>query len=180
MIPRRSASVALLALLLATPSVTALERAVRTRVANYEEAPVLLRSASVKLVQTYSQPGQFPFVSMEGSDVKMRRSRVRQLNRLNQQIATYLLEGSLELHNETRRSIETLQLTTVFFNAFRERIRTDRDTVTLTLGPRQHKTVSWSKGVPHEEVFEMVVVVSAVRFGDGSVWSPTEELIVIP
>lgn len=158
----------------------ALERDVRTRIANYEEAPVVLKSAAIKLVQTYTQPGQFPFATADGSEAKVHRSRVRNLNRLHQQIPTYLLEGSLELRNQTRRSVETFQLTTVYFNAFRERIRTDRDTVTLALAPRQQKTLAWSKGVPHEEVFEMVVVPSAVRFTDGSVWSPTEELIVIP
>lgn len=165
---------------LAADAAIAFEREIKSRIANYDEAPVTLRTAQVKLVQTYSDLAQAPFMIMDGKDTGLRRSRVRHLNRLNEQIPTYLLQGALELRNETRRSIDMLQLTTVFFNAFRERIRTDRDAVQIALVPRQRKTLAWSKGVPHEEVFEMVVVISAVRFTDGSVWSPTEELIVLP
>lgn len=167
-------------LLASVAPAAAFERTVKARVANYDEAPVILRAAQIKLVQTYSDTSQAPFVVMDGKDTGIRRSRVRHLNRAHQQVPMYLLEGTLELRNETRRQVETMQLTTVFFNAFRERIRTDRDAVTVTLASRQQKLLTWSKGVPHEEVFEMMVVISAVRFSDGSVWSPTEELILIP
>jgi hypothetical protein len=40
--------------------------------------------------------------------------------------------------------------------------------------------LSWAKSLPDEETFEMFFIISAVRFSDGTVWSPEEELIVLP
>jgi len=158
-----------------------LQRSVRARIANYEEAPVSLRHASVQLVQTYSNPSQFPLAALaEGEEVKIKRSRVRYMNRVNQQIPTYLLEGELELHNHTRKEVMALEITTIFLNAFRERISMDQDSLTQSLSPYETKTIRWSRALPHEGVFEVFFVVTAIRFSNGEVWAPTEELILLP
>ena len=162
------------------PSAWSQSRPVRANVQNYEETPVRLMQASVQLTETYANPMQFPIVIDTNRDVKFRRSQVRYMNRLNQQIATYMLEGELRLHNDSAKAVEALQLTTIFLNAFQERVKTERDAVTETLRPHTITKVAWSKGAPHEEVFEMVFVITAVRFADGTVWTPTEELIQLP
>ncbi|MBI2103966.1 MAG: hypothetical protein HYT90_00090 [Candidatus Omnitrophica bacterium] len=156
------------------------ERAVRTRIANYEEAPVSLRAASTQLVRTYDNPNQISLAALEGGDRQVKRSRVQYINRLNQQAATYLLEGELELRNQTRKDIAALQITTVFLNAFRERIGTERQSLSEPLRPGQTKQVRWSRGLPYQDVFELYVIVTAVRFSDGTVWSPADELILLP
>ena len=156
------------------------QRTIRTRIANYEEAPVKVQQASTQLVQTYSQPGQFPLATLGDEEVKLRRSRVRYLNHLNHQVATYLLEGELVLENVTRQEIIAVQLTTVFLNAFRERIGTEQQSLTVSLAPRRTQTIRWSRNLSQEEVFELYVVVTRVRFHDGTVWTATEELILVP
>ena len=162
------------------PEAVGIQRELRTRTANYDEAPVSLRDARVRLVQTYSTPTQFPLALADGTDPKIHRTRVRHLNRLNQQVPTYQLQGELELHNATRKTVEMLQITTVFFNAFHERLNMEEESILHTLPPRQTKMLSWVKSLPDEETFEMFFIISAVRFSDGTVWSPEEELIVLP
>lgn len=158
-----------------------LERAIQTHIANADDTPVVLDTAKLKLVQTYSNPNQFPLAVADGvPDVKIQRSRVRHLNRLKQQIPTYRLEGALELRNATRKAIDVIQVTVVFFNAFRQRISTEEQSLAYPLTSHQTKVVPWSRGLPHEEVFEVAFAVTAVRFSDGTLWSPTEELVVVP
>ena len=158
-----------------------LERLVQTHIANAEEAPVLLETARVKLVQTYTNPNQFPLAVADGvSDVKVQRSRVRHINRLKQQVPTYQLEGTLQLRNTTRKPVDVVQLTVVFLNAFQQRISMEEQSLASPLSPRQMKIVPWSRGLPHEEVFELTFAVTAVRFSDGTLWSPAEEVVVVP
>jgi hypothetical protein len=159
----------------------ALQRTVPAKPAKYDEAPVVVRQASVRLVETYSAPTQYPLAtSPEGYEIRVKRSRVRYANRANQQVPTYLLEGHVEVANETRRPVEAMQITTVFVNAFGERIGTDRSSIAQGLAPRKSRRIDWSKSLPHHEVFEVYFVVTAVRFADGEVWTPTEELILLP
>lgn len=158
-----------------------LERSIQTHIANADETPVVLETAKLKLVQTYSNPSQFPLAAADGvADVKIQRSRVRHLNRLKQQIPTYQLEGTLQLRNTTRRAVDVIQLTVVFFNAFQQRISAEEQSLASPLTSRQMKVVPWSRGLPHEEVFEIAFAVTAVRFSDGTLWSPAEELVVVP
>ena len=177
---RMAASWLMACLVLSGAEVSGLQREVRTRTANYDDAPVTLEDARVKLVQTYSAPNQFPLALADGDDVKVHRTRVRHLNRLHQQVPTYQLESHLELRNATRKTVATLQVTTVFFNAFHERIGIERESLPSAVPPRQTKTITWRKNLPNEYVFEMLFVISAVRFTDGTVWSPAEELIILP
>lgn len=159
----------------------AMQHTVHAKAAKYDEAPVVVREASVQMVQTYSSPTQYPLATApDGYEVKVKRSRVRYANRADQQVPTYLLEGSVELENATRRHVEAVQVTTVFLNAFRERIGTDRHVIAKPMEPRQIMRIDWSKSLPHQEVFEVHFVVTAVRFSDGDVWTPTEELILLP
>jgi hypothetical protein len=157
-----------------------IQREIRTRLAHYDDTPVIVQEAKVRLVQTYSAPNQFPLALAEGTELKVSRTKVRNLNRLNQQVPTYQLQGQLEVRNATRKGVDMLQLTTVFFNAFHERLSTVQESLPSTLPARQQKTIAWTKSLPDEEVFELFVVISAVRFTDGTVWSPEEELIILP
>lgn len=157
------------------------QRLVRTRIANYEEAPVVLVEASIQLVRTYANPTQLPAVALEGgAEGKINRSRTRYMNRLNEEVPVYRVEGELGLRNRTRKEVAALQMTTIVLNAFRERVSTERQSLAEPLGSRETRTVRWSRGLPHEEVFEMFFIITAVRFTDGTVWAPNEELILLP
>ena len=160
----------------------AFRRELRTKVANYDNAPVIIRQASIQLVQTYGTPSQetVAALALERGAAQTSRSHIRYVNRLNQQTPTYSLEGEIELRNDAQKAVAALKLTTVFLNAFRERLSTDQQLLVQSLSPRQTKRVQWSRALPHEEVYEMFVVINAVRYSDGTVWTPSEELIVIP
>ena len=157
------------------------QRVVRTRVTSYDAAPVIVRDVSIRLVETFSSPTQFPLAALEGgSEVRVERSRVRYMNRLNQQIPTFLLEGTLKIRNQSRLDVIALEVTTIALNVFRKRIKTGQDAVYASLGPGEIKDIAWSKNLPNEDIFELVFVVTAVRFIDGTVWAPTEELLLAP
>lgn len=172
----------LLGCLLATEQAFSFQRAVRTRIANYDQAPVTLQAASIQLVQTYTAPGQFPMAALGGEEVKVPRRRIKYMNQLNQQLPTYLLEGELTLQNHTRKQIDALQVTLVFLNAFRERIATEQQSLTETepIAPLKTWTIKWSRNLPHQDVYELYLVVTGVRFSDETVWTATEELILVP
>ena len=158
----------------------ALQRDVRTQIANYDSAPIQLHRASIELVQTYGAPGQFPLAAVDDRDAGVRRSQVRYMNRLNQQIPTFLLAGELRIRNHAPKTVEAFEVTTIFLNAFRERIGMERQAVTLPLAPHQHTELDWSHTLPHHDVFEAFFVITKVRFEDGTIWAPSEELILIP
>lgn len=170
-----------LVVVIAAEQASGIERSVQTRIANYEQAPVSLVKASVQLNRTYSTPGQFPLAELQGgTEVRVNRSRVPYVNQMNREVPTYVLEGELELRNNTRKEVVVLQITAIFLNAFRERIQTDRQTLAKPLTPRQTTRIRWARNLPHEDVFELYLVITAARFEDGTVWAPTEELILLP
>ena len=158
----------------------AMQRVIRARVANHDKAPVSLDRAHVELAETYSTPSQFPFAVVDGSQVNISRSHVRYLNRLNQMAPTYTLEGEFEARNDGRKEVQVLELTAVSLNAFHERISSDEQPLAQTLPARASKRIRWSRSLPNEDIFEIVFAVTAVRFSDGTVWKPTEELILFP
>ena len=157
-----------------------LQRPIQSRLANHADSPVMLERCVARLVETYAGPGQFPFATMNDNEVRVKRSRVRYVNRLNQQIPTYVLEGQLTLRNQFRKKVAVTEVTTTFLNAFRERVGQAQYSVAEPVQPFATKTVDWSTALPHPEVYEMFVVVTGVRFDDGTVWAPNEETIVVP
>ena len=158
----------------------AVQHTVRARVETYDDAPVRTKHAVVRLVQTFSNPSQFPFASIQGEEIKIARTRVRYMNRKNQQAPTYELEGEVEVRNGIRKPAAFIQLTAISLNAFQDRIDLDQQSISEPLSPGQTRLIKWSKSLPNEQVYEVVFVVTAVRFTDGTVWAPTEELVLSP
>lgn len=167
-------------LLLASGPVFGLERRVETRIVNADGAPVIVEAASTQLVQTYGRSNQFPLASVGQQEIRVARSRVKYINQLNQQVPTFLLQGEVHIENDTRRDVVALQLTTVSFNAFQERLAIDRHTITDAVGPLKSETVRWSHTLSQPDIFELYVAITGVRFKDGTVWSADEELIFVP
>ncbi|MBI2884835.1 MAG: hypothetical protein HYY15_01525 [Candidatus Omnitrophica bacterium] len=175
------AGIGLAALAAGAPAASGFQRTVKTSITTYENAPVAVRHGKMQLLQTYSGATQFPMADAEdGTEAKVRRSRVRNVNRLNQLLPTYVLEGDLELRNTGRNTVSAVQVTAVFLNAFRERIGTDQQSIRVEMLPYQARRLHWSRNVQQPDVFEAVFVVTKVRFEDGLVWVPTEELLLLP
>lgn len=165
-------------LLLAGGPALALERKVETQVVNVEGVPVVVETASTRLVQTYGRMSQFPLAAVGREEVRIARSRVKYMNQLNQQVPTYQLQGEAVVRNGTRSEVVALQLTVVSFNAFQERLAIDRHTLTEPVGPLKTDTIRWSQALSHPDVFELYVVVTGARFKDGTVWTADEEELV--
>ena len=168
--------------LLLSPNAAGVTKFIRTQVANYDKTPVSLTGASVKLRESFNPPNQVPLNALQGvPKTKPTRGGVRYLNRLAQQVPIYKLEGALEVSNTTPKRVELVQITAVYFDAFRARLGEARQTIQQSLAPAQRARLSWSGELPHEEVFEMFFVVTGVRFEDEGTWTaPDEELVLEP
>lgn len=165
-----------------TLSTAGATKRIRTQIANYDKTPVSLTGAWVRLRESFSPPNQVPMSALQGvPKSKPTRGGVRYLNRLAQQIPIYKLEGELEVCNTTPKRVDLVQVTAVYFDAFRTRLGDARQIIQQPLGPSQRTRLSWSGELPHEDVFEMFFVVTGVRFEDDATWTaPEEELILEP
>ncbi len=169
----------LLALLLAPGSAGwALQRTVKAKAVNYPNAPVGLGEVTVRLVEAYSTPTQAGIPDAG-------KSRVRYANRAGILPSTFVLRGSVTCVNRAPQAVEALKIAIVVFNAFHEalplrgeRTRHSLEQVVETIPRGGSKQIAWEREVGSEDVFEVAVVVTGVRFADGSLWvAPTEELI---
>lgn len=177
-----SGGLVLLSVLGLSVSAAGATKLIRTSIANYDTTPVALTSARVRLRESFSPPNQVPMSALKGVPTsKPTRGGVRYLNRLAQQIPIYKLEGELEVRNTTPKRVQLVQVTAVYFDAFRTRLGEARQTIRQPLDPSQRTRLNWSGALPHEEVFEMFFVVTGVRFEDDATWTaPDEELVLAP
>ena len=176
-----AALVVISSLLLSSPA-AGLTKLIRAQIANYDNTPVTLLDAQIKLRESFTPPNQVPLNALQGMPkTKPTRGGVRYLNRLAQQVPIYKLEGELEVSNTTLKRIELVQVPAVYFDAFRTRLGEERQTIQQSLAPSQRAHLSWSGELPHEDVFEMFFVVTGVRFNDEATWTaPEEELVLEP
>lgn len=175
---RRRAWLAAALLIASASPAWALQRNVRATAKNFSEAPVRLRDSSVELVEAYTPP------SLTGIP-ESGKSRVRYANRAGLVPPTYLLKGGLVCQNAGAQQVEAVKLTIVILDAFHEPVPVGADRRTqnvqqlVALIPRNSsKRLEWEMAVATGDVYEVAVVVTGVRFSDGSVWvAPVEELI---
>ena len=157
------------------------QRSITCKAQNYNKAPALIKQTKAILIETYSTPTQA--VPQEAS---VKRSRVQYANRAGLLPTTYELQGEVLLYNGGEQSIEAVGLTVVLLDAFHEQIQPigrsaaahGQQQVVVQLPKRNTKPVTWQTAIGVSEVYEVVVVVTRVRFADGTVWAaPAEELI---
>lgn len=155
------------------------ERRISTRIAGYEGAPVVVRSATGEVIHIYERPDDLVVMAAAKGAAKSPQ-RVRYINRLNEEVRTVQLHGTLTLKNATNKTAEAIRIQTILFNAFRERVGSYEEVVQEPLGPFRIKQIEWSRAMPTEDIYELYVVITKIRFSDGDVWSPTEELVFSP
>lgn len=157
------------------------ERTLRSKAHNYSNSPLTLSNSKVELVETFSSPTQ---AGIPGTG----RSRVRYANRAGQVPPTYVLNGEVFCSNTASQGVEALKLGIVILDAFHEPVfaapgqrRAYVVQQVLESIPRKSvKRITWEQRVDSVEIFEVAVVVTGVRFVDGSVWlAPQEELIEV-
>ena len=175
-------AVAVAAGMLAAPALWALQRTVKTKTHNYPNAPVEIRRSQVALTQTFATPTQ-----TGAPDSGARRSRVRYANRDGLVASGYTLNGETSCINKSTQGVAAFALTIVALDAFhqpvqlpgqREAFAVQQIVEPLARGGTAQ--VTWEQPVASPDIYEVAVVVTRVRFADGSVWfAPGEELIDI-
>lgn len=165
--------------LLAAPGAGALQRTLRSKAHNYANTPVKVTQSKVTLLDVFPTPTQSG-VPDAG------KSRVRYANRAGLLPRSYRLRGELSCVNESAQAIEAVKLTVVILDAFHQAVAVPGQRSAYAVEqivepiPRGGaKRLLWERDVgTTAEVYEVAVVVTAVRFSDGSVWiAPDEELV---
>lgn len=152
------------------------QRLLAVVIANYPEAPVIVRHAQVKVVELYVSPAQLPL-----PDLEMPRSRVRYMNFKGKTPPSYQLEGDIRCLNHAAKRVEAIQVTYVFLNLFHESLEREDATLMGRIEPGATTTLSWSRVFRSREADEVRLAITAVRFSDGSVWrAPSKDLFAWP
>jgi hypothetical protein len=177
----RLGSVYLLSVLFCA-SLWALQRALKSKIHNYPNAPVELKRPQITLVETFATPTQ-----TRGPDAGARKSRVRYANREGLSPSSFVLSGEVICTNKSSQVVEALALTIVALDAFHQPVQLPGQRaaylvqqVLETLPRGASKRIAWEQPITSSDVYEVAMVVTRVRFSDGSVWfAPGEELIDI-
>ena len=164
--------------LLLNVSLLAAQRLVKSKAHSYPKSPVLLEQTKVTLFETFSPPEQF---GIPGAA----RSRVRYANR--NLPPTLMLDGRVVCVNRSVQGIEALKLTIVLFDAFHQSISVLGQQgaslvkqIVTSLPKNASKELTWQERVDSTDIYEVAVVLTGVRFADGSVWlAPNVELVDI-
>jgi hypothetical protein len=159
-------------------SAWALQRMLKSKAHNYASTPVALRQSKVTLVEVFAAP------TVAGIP-DAGKSRVRYANRAGLTPPNYRLKGEVLCVNESPQAVEALKLTVIALDAFHQPIAIPGqgspysvEQVVGTIPRSGSRQVSWDRTIGSADVYEVAVVVTAVRFADGSVWmAPDEELI---
>ena len=183
--PRRLSGFALCAaaLMLSLPVCTALwaaQRPLKSKAHNYAGAPVLIKQSKVELVETFATPTQ-----VGTRNPSVRGSRIRHANRAGLLPSRYVLQGELLCRNQAPGTVEALELSIVALDAFHRPLQPRgqveayaEEQVMETLPRGASKRISWQLPIASADVYEVAVIVTRVRFSDGTVWlAPEEELI---
>ncbi len=163
---------------LGSPPLWALQRAVKAKSHNYPHTPMVVKQVKATLTEVFGMPTQAG--SAEGA-----HTHVRYANRANQIPSTYVLKGEAVCVNGSSQSIEAFKLNIVALDAFHQPVHlpNQREPYALkqiveSIPHGGSKAIEWEQVVESEDVYEVAVVVTGVRFADGSVWrAPDEELL---
>ena len=162
---------------LGSPPLWALQRAVKAKAHNYPHTPMVVKQVKATLTEVFGTPTQ--------ANAEDTRTRIRYANRANQIPSTYILQGEAVCLNGSSQSIEAFKLNIIALDAFHQPIHLPNrrepyavQQIVKFVPEGSSKSIEWEQVVESEDVYEVVVVVTGVRFSDGSVWhAPDEELL---
>ena len=169
----------LLAWLAAAP-LWALERPIKASAHNYTATPVTVARPQASLIEIFATPGQ----GATNRATFAQLTRVRYANRAGLEPSVFMVSGQVMCANTGGRAVEAFSLDVVLLDAFHQPIQTvglltEPLTIQQVLPPGESKRVTWERRVnTPDRVYEVAVVVTQVRFVDGTVWTaPEEELL---
>lgn len=173
----RPSVVLVVAALAAWPSpAVALQRSVKAAIKQFSSTPVDVQDTKIRLQETFSSPTQS--AAEEGGETRVRYANRKQASQL-------VLTGEGLLVNRSPQRIEAVAVTTMPLDAFGDALdaaqgqqgvyKLHRITEAIPKGGAVR--FAWEQPVTSEDVYEVAVAVTAVRFSDGSVWlAPKDKL----
>ena len=158
----------------------AMQRTLKSANHNYKGAPIETKRAEALLVETYTAPTQ----QVQAGDSKAKTTRVRYANRAGLAASVFVLSGEAVCMNTSPNPIEAFSVAIVVFDAFHQPVQGGSQGPFLVQQivermPRgASKRVEWEQPVSSSDIYEVAVIVTRVRFADGTVWTaPNEELL---
>ena len=159
----------------------AMQRTLKSKVMNYPKTPLEAQSVQATLVETYTAPTQ-----AMTADSRAKTTRVRYANRAGLAPSVFMLSGETLCANTSPHTVEAFSLAIVVFDAFHQPIQSGGrgpfiiEQIMERLPRGASKRVTWEHTVSSEDVYEVAVIVTRVRFEDGTMWNaPNEELLDI-
>ena len=166
----------------ANPSLLALQKEIRSKARNYPKALVVVKQSSVRIEEIFSTPTQMVLPGSSG--LKTTPSHIQYANRAGQLPSTYILKGTVVCQNKARQVVEAVGLTVALLDAFHQPVQVGAQNgpmlykLPVHISPAMEMELTWEKQLDTLDVFEVAVIVTRVRFTDGSVWmAPEEELV---
>ena len=159
----------------------AAQRVLKSKARNYPNTPVTLEQSKVTFVETFATPLQ---AGIPGTS----QSRIRDANHPGGLLpSAMMLSGEVLCVNQSAQAIEAVKLTVVFLDAFHQAIELPGQRgayvvkqIVESVPRKSSQVITWEQRVETSEIYEVAVVVTGVRFSDGSVWlAPDIELIDI-
>ena len=166
-------------LIAAASSAWAAQRPMRSKLHNFTNAPVVIKRTDVLLAETFSTPTQ-----MATPGAHVRPSRIRYANRAGQLPTTGLLQGEMVCQNQVAQPVEAVELTVVLLDAFHQPMQPSGQNKNLVhqivsqMPRRLEQRVTWEQDIGAMEVYEVAVMITRVRFADGSLWQAPEEEVI--
>jgi hypothetical protein len=168
-----------LALACFASTAAAMQRVVKSKAHNYPDAPVEIRRSSVELIETFTSPTQFAL-----PESKAKTSRVRYANRAGLAPSVYVLDGEVSCQNTSSQAVEAISIVVIPMDAFHQPVLTGQadasamQQIVETIPRGASRRIPWQQRVPSTDVYEVAVVITRVRFADGTIWTaPSEELL---
>ncbi|MBI3996338.1 MAG: hypothetical protein HY352_01640 [Candidatus Omnitrophica bacterium] len=165
-----------------TGSVAASERPLKATTHNYPKTPVELQRATAALVEVFATPTQY-----WTPDAKTKGTRIRYANRAGLSPSTFVLQGEVSCTNKSTQPVEAIALAIVALDAFHQPIHalTSQQSyavqqIIVSLPKGATKRIKWEQLVRVEDIYEVAVIATRVRFANDAIWTaPNEELIDI-
>ena len=166
-----------LACIIAPAVLWARERPLPSSAYDAPGAPASITASTVQLVERFAKP--------EGTLVSGRGTAWSRSRHVAGDDASMLLfmEGELSVTNHSTKMIEVMALTVMPIDPFRQGINVPGKPsyaihqVKERIAPGATKTVRWQQAVDVPQMYEVVLLVTAARFADGSVWSAPRDYV---
>ena len=162
-----------------TLPVWAIQKTVKSKLYNHQNAPVVLKDSKVALIETFAAPTQ-----VVAQDAAVTRSRVKYANRKGMAPSTFVLKGEVLCQNKSTQQVEAVAFAIVLLDPFHQPIQLPGQAsvgapqqIVLQVPKNGSKPITWERVLKSSDLFEIAVIVTRVRFQDGSVWmAPSEEI----